>query len=164
MSIEAALGLSRFAEFCESPRRPTDAMRQGGAVLICGRTGPSKTKYSNLRLTASGEPTARSTGPRRSGGQCIGRVSLWLAARSSASCESWGSRVPFAGEGYGAPDPTPQHPTFWIGSTATSPDSAPTSSGWLTSPLSRLGRGLRMWPLSSMCSLGSSSAGELVAT
>jgi hypothetical protein len=164
MSIEAALGLSRFAEFCESPRRPTGAMRHGGAVLRCGRTWPSKTMHSNLRLTASGEPTGSSTGPRRSGGQMHRKVSMWPAAQSSASYESWGPRVRFKGEGYGPPSPTLQLLTRWIGSTATSPHSAPTSSGWPTSLLSRLGRALRMWPLSSMCSLGSSSAGASVAT
>ena len=84
MSTEAVLGLSRFAGFCKSPRLLIGVMQQGFAGLSFDPTEPSKMKCSSLRLTASGESTVKSMGPRRSGEQCIGRVSLWPAAQWSA--------------------------------------------------------------------------------
>jgi hypothetical protein len=84
MSTEAVLGLSRFVGFCKSPRLLIGVMQQGFAGLNFDPTEPSKMKRLSLRLTAFGEPTVKFMGPRRSGEQCIGRVSLWPVAQWSA--------------------------------------------------------------------------------
>lgn len=83
-SIVSALGSSRPAAACSSPRRRTGAMQRGSAIRRCARFVPRVTRDSCLRSSAYGNPTWRSMALTRSGASSTARVWPLRAARSSS--------------------------------------------------------------------------------